>query len=164
MVFGIRDLGSSMDFLPKELARLHAFGLDLTDEWALAPYAIDDGTDQLFERQVEPTRLLWLAADNANALYWGLHDWSHFHNHGPFEERAWTEAQCDLAALAWMQHNRFIVPMDDGAIGDVVKQVSILARDRFEAEGKTPPIELFGPDGWLTLGGVDRVVAGLGRS
>ncbi len=49
---------------------------------------------------------LWLAADNANALYWALHDWSHFHNHGSFDDRPSTELQCDAAALYWLWLNR----------------------------------------------------------
>ena len=86
------------EFLPRELARLHAFGYGLEEEWALAPYAIDDATDLLFEKRTTPNGTLWLAADGLRALAWGLHDWAHFHNHGPFEERAWTELQCDASA------------------------------------------------------------------
>jgi hypothetical protein len=88
------------DFLPRELARLHAFGLGLVDEEALAPWGIDDATDGFYAHRVRPRDALWLAADNLNALFWGLHDWAHFHNHGPFEQRAWTELQCDASALA----------------------------------------------------------------
>ena len=94
------------DFLPRELARLHAFGLGLADEEALAPWGIDDATDGLYAHRVRPRDALWLAADNLNALFWGLHDWAHFHNHGPFEQRAWTELQCDASALAWLWKNR----------------------------------------------------------
>ncbi|MGD0529037.1 MAG: hypothetical protein ABSE49_28120, partial [Polyangiaceae bacterium] len=68
------------EFLPRELACLHAFGLGLTDEEALAPWAIDDATDRLHARRVRPHDALWLAADNLNALFWGLHDWAHFHS------------------------------------------------------------------------------------
>ncbi len=89
-------------FLPRELARLHAFGLGLTDEEALAPWGIDDATDELYAHRVRPRDVMWLAADNLNALFWGLHDWAHFHSHGPFEQRAWTELQCDATALAWL--------------------------------------------------------------
>jgi hypothetical protein len=105
MVFVLKaDAGERGTFLPRELACLHAFGLGLTGEEALAPWAIDVATDELHARRIEPRELLWLAADNMNALFWGLHDWAHFHNHGPFErgQRAWTELQCDTAALVWL--------------------------------------------------------------
>jgi hypothetical protein len=105
MVFVLRsDAREKGSFLPRELACLHAFGLGLTDEEALAPWAIDVATDEFHARRIAPRELLWLAADNMNALFWGLHDWAHFHNHGPFEEgqRAWTELQCDAAALVWL--------------------------------------------------------------
>jgi hypothetical protein len=124
-------------FLPRELARLHAFGLGLVDEEALAPWAIDDATDGLYERRVRPRDALWLAADNLNALFWGLHDWAHFHNHGAFEpqDRAWTELQCDASALAWLWGNRARVPLDERAWERARLQVSILCRRRFEADG-----------------------------
>lgn len=126
-------------FLPKELARLHAFGLGLAGEWALAPYAIDDATDHLFERRVVPRSLMWLAADNLNALYWGLHDWAHFHNHGPFEARAWTELQCDVAAVRWLAGNRESIALDEGTLSRVRAEVTRLAEGRFVAEGLSPP-------------------------
>ncbi len=124
-------------FLPRELARLHAFGLGLVDEEALAPWAIDDATDGLYEHRVRPRDALWLAADNLNALFWGLHDWAHFHNHGAFEphQRAWTELQCDASALAWLWGNRALVPLDEGAWERARQQASSLCRRRFEAEG-----------------------------
>ncbi len=120
-----------VDFLPRELAKLHAFGMGLTDEWALAPYAIDDATDELYARRVRPQDVLWLAADNLNALFWGLHDWSHFHNHGPFEERAWTELQCDVAALHWMWLNRETLGVDDTVWTRARHEVAALGRSRF---------------------------------
>jgi hypothetical protein len=125
------------DLLPRELARLHAYGMGFEDEWALAPYAIDDATDLLYEHRVPPRDALWLAADNLNALVWGLHDWAHFHNHGPFEERAWTELQCDAAALAWLWINRAIVGIDDARWERARREVEAIGRGRFEAEGKT---------------------------
>ncbi|MEO6572544.1 MAG: hypothetical protein ABIP89_01805 [Polyangiaceae bacterium] len=127
------------DFLPKELARLHAFGLGLEDEWALAPYAIDDATDELFARRVRPRELLWLAADNLNALVWGLHDWAHFHNHGPFDERAWTELQCDSAALAWLRLNQGVIGLDERGWERARREVSDVSRARFAAENKPFP-------------------------
>jgi len=133
MVFVFRR---DVDFLPRELAKLHAFGMGLEDEWALAPYAIDDATDELCARNARPGGLLWLAADNLNALFWGLHDWSHFHNHGPFEERAWTELQCDVAALFWTWINRDAIGLDEHAWLRMHAQVERCALARFEAEGK----------------------------
>lgn len=126
-------------FLPRELAALHATGMGLVDEWALAPYAIDDATDELYARRVEPASLLWLAADNLNALFWGLHDWAHFHNHGPFEERAWTELQCDAAALAWVRGNREVIGLDDGTVARLESEVEKLFQKRFVDEGKVVP-------------------------
>jgi hypothetical protein len=135
-------------FLPRELARLHAFGLGLVDEEALAPWAIDDATDGLYERRVRPRDALWLAADNLNALFWGLHDWAHFHNHGAFEpqERAWTELQCDASALAWLWGNRARVPLDERAWERARLQVSILCRRRFEADGLAFDEDLLSPE------------------
>jgi hypothetical protein len=132
MVFVLRG---PCDYLPRELARLHVPGLGLEDEWALAPYGIDDATDELYARRVRPGSLLWLAADSVNALFWGLHDWSHFHNHGPFEEVGWTELQCDAAALSWLWHNRRAIGMDEEAWGRTVAEAVGLARARFHAEG-----------------------------
>jgi hypothetical protein len=132
MVFVLR---SDVPFLPRELARLHAFGLGLKEEWALAPYAIDDATDELYAHRAPPGDLLWLAADNLNALYWGLHDWAHFHNHGPFEARAWTELQCDTAALSWMALNRDTIGLDDATWTRLRAEVEQLARSRFVDEG-----------------------------
>jgi hypothetical protein len=132
MVFVFRR---DVDFLPRELARLHAFGLGLTSEHALAPYAIDDATDELFARRERPRDLFWLAADNLNALFWGLHDWAHFHNHGPFEERALTELQCDAAALAWIAENRDAVPASDARLARLRDEVDALSARRFADEG-----------------------------
>ncbi len=105
--------------LPAERAWLHtgrdqarALGLDDTVE-CLAPYAIDDATDLLWEHRRPPARTFWLATDNVNALYWALHDWAHYHNHGPFTDRPATELQCDAAALAWLWINRGPVGLPD---------------------------------------------------
>jgi hypothetical protein len=132
MVFVMREV---VEWLPRELACLHSFGLGLRDEWALAPYAIDDATDELFARRVRPRDVLWLAADNLNALYWGLHDWAHFHNHGPFEQRAYNELQCDACALAWIGANRARVGLGDARWTKLVEEVFRLASGRFDAEG-----------------------------
>ncbi|HEX4449097.1 MAG TPA: hypothetical protein VH044_20290 [Polyangiaceae bacterium] len=122
-------------FLPSELARLHAFGLGLTDEEALAPWAIDVATDELYAHRVRPRDVLWLAADNLNALFWGLHDWAHFHNHGPFEQRAWTELQCDTSALAWLWINRGAIGLADDVWERLRGEVVALSRQRFVDEG-----------------------------
>ena len=104
--------------IPAELAWLHvgraqAATLGLSGELALAPYAIDDATDLLYAERRPPAETFWLAADNVNALYWALHDWSHFHNHGEFTDRPSTELQCDAAALAWLWINRDAVALPD---------------------------------------------------
>ena len=135
MVFVFRQHCS---FLPRELARMHAFGLGLSDELALAPYGIDDATDELFARRVRPRDLFWLAADNLNALVWGLHDWSHFHNHGPFDARAWTELQCDLAALTWLGLNKAAIGLDDPTVARVRDELTAISCARFAAEGLDP--------------------------
>ncbi len=132
MVFVMRE---ACVFLPRELASLHAPGLGLSDEWALAPYAIDDATDQLFARRIPPGSLLWLAAGDLAGLVWGLHDWAHFHNHGPFEARALTELQCDAAALAWLFLNRRAAGVDDATCEGVRLALSGVARGRFAEEG-----------------------------
>jgi hypothetical protein len=139
MVFVMRRSSNgerSGAFLPREPAAVHAFGLALgDDEEALAPWAIDDATDGLYARRVRPADALWLAADNLNALFWGLHDWAHFHNHGPFEQQAWTELQCDATALAWLWGNRDRVPLADAAWERVRREVAAVATARFAREG-----------------------------
>jgi hypothetical protein len=133
MIFVLREL---CEFLPRELARLHVSGLGLTSEWALAPYGIDDATDELFHRDVAPERLLWLAAEDLAGLVWGLHDWSHFHNHGPFEARALTELQCDAAALVWLRLNRAAIGIDDATWDAARIALETVARSRFVEEGE----------------------------
>ncbi|MDP9033718.1 MAG: hypothetical protein M3O50_02850 [Myxococcota bacterium] len=132
--------------LPRELARLHAFGLGLGDDEALAPWAIDAATDQLHARGARPRDLFWLAADNLNALFWGLHDWVHFHNHGPFVERAWTELQCDATALAWLWINRAELPLDGPTWERTRAAVESLAGERFAAEGLRFDPGVFDPE------------------
>lgn len=126
-------------FLPSELARLHAFGYGLEDELALAPWAIDDATDGLFEHRVRPRDLFWIAADSLEALVWALHDWAHFHNHGPFDEPAMTELQCDLVALAWLRANATRIGIDAGRADEVARDLEELSRRRFAAEGRPAP-------------------------
>lgn len=136
LVFVLRDEGA---FLPSELARLHAPGYGLEDERALAPWAIDDATDLLFERRVPPREALWLGASTLDALVWGLHDWVHFHNHGPFDEPAMTELQCDLVALAWLRGNAQAIGVGAEALAGVARDLAALSRRRFSDEGRRPP-------------------------
>jgi len=127
-------------FLPRELARLHAIGYGLEDELALAPYAIDDATDLLYERRVRPRDVLWLAAPSLAALVWGLHDWAHFHNHGPFEKPAMTELGCDLLALAWLRHNRDRLELDDTTIAETALTLAHVSVQRFADEEERAPV------------------------
>lgn len=125
--------------LPAELARLHAFGYGLEDEMALAPYAIDDATDLLYEHRVRPRDVFWLAASSLEALVWGLHDWAHFHNHGPFDQPAMTELQCDLVALAWLRRNAKRIRLNDDHLDRVARDLAMLSRRRFSEEDVVPP-------------------------
>lgn len=138
LVFVMRE---DSPLVPRELARLHAFGYGLEDELALAPYAIDDATDRLYEARVRPRELFWLAASTLEALVWGLHDWVHFHNHGPFDQPAMTELQCDLVALAWLRGNAERIGVDAEAIERVARDLATLSRRRFAEEGKRPPTD-----------------------
>jgi hypothetical protein len=138
LAFVFRD-GADSTFLPRELACLHARGYGLVDEWALAPYAIDDATDLLYERRIAPSSLFWVAAASLRALVWGLHDWAHFHNHGPFDEPALTELACDLVALSWLRTNRRVIGLEDTDLRRVAIELAALSRMRFEGEGKKPP-------------------------
>jgi hypothetical protein len=109
--------------------------MGLGEEWALAPWAIDDATDLLYEHRARPRDLLWLATGSLAGLFWGLHDWAHFHNHGPFEQRAWTELQCDASALVWLWVNRDLIELPEPAWERARGEVATVARARFEAEG-----------------------------
>jgi hypothetical protein len=139
MAFVLRE---PWDAVPTELARLHVGRKPyaLGDEAALAPYGIDDATDQLYAAHRDAHATFWLAADNLNALFWALHDWSHFHNHGAFEERTATELQCDTAALVWLWTNRDRVPIADDDFDAVRRQV-LAIHDRRVAEA--PPRRAF---------------------
>jgi hypothetical protein len=133
MVFVLH--GDAAPFLPRELARLHVAGLGLADEWALAPWAIDDATDLLYQHRAPPGEAMGLATGSIAGLFWGLHDWAHFHNHGPFDERAWTELQCDAAALAWMWANRAAIGIGEDEWERVRRAVVGIGAERFAAEG-----------------------------
>jgi hypothetical protein len=127
-------------FLPRELACLHAFGYGLVDEFALAPWAIDDATDLLYENRLRPRDVFWLAANTLEALVWGLHDWAHFHNHGPFEEQAMTELQCDLLALAWLRGNAERIGIGERRLDAVARDLAALSRFRFSTENLPSPV------------------------
>ncbi len=124
-------------YLPRELARLHVFDMGFGDQdWALSPCAIDEATDELYAHRQRPRDLLWLCADNLGALFWGLHDWAHFHNHGAFEEgamRAWTEVHCDRTALAWLTLNRHVVGLSDADLSRIEREVEANIVGRFAA-------------------------------
>lgn len=122
-------------YLPRELARLHVGSLAREGEWALAPYAIDDATDELHAHRARPRDLLSLAATNLDALVWGLHDWCHFHNHGPFEKPAWTEVQCDSSALVWLWQNRRVLGVSRETWEARRAQLAAIATRRFADEG-----------------------------
>lgn len=138
-------------FLPRELARLHVGDLASDSEWALAPYAIDDATDGLFERRVSPRGLFTLATRSLDALVWGLHDWCHFHNHGPFDEPAWTEVQCDASALVWLWQNREALALDEARWEERREQLIELAARRFADEGLLFDRALYAPERLLAL-------------
>jgi hypothetical protein len=124
-----------LPFLPRELARLHAPGHGLDEEWALAPYGIDDATDELYAHDASPCDSLWLAADSLAGLFWGLHDWAHFHSHGPFTQRAWTELQCDTSALAWLWRNREAIGLRASRWLTLYDAAVRIGRARFAEEG-----------------------------
>ena len=136
MVFLLLD---KCAFLPSELARLHVPQLLRAEEAerrVLAPYAIDDATDLLHERRVPARSLLALATASLAGLFWGLHDWAHFHHHGAFVERGWTELQCDAAALSWLHANRQLLGLADAELATLLEQVGDLTRARFAEENK----------------------------
>ncbi len=140
LVFVLREGSPAARFLPCELARLHAFGYGLDDELALAPHAIDDATDLLYEHRVPPGEAFWLAASTLDALVWGLHDWVHFHNHGPFDQPAMTELQCDLVALAWLRLNASRIGLREDSVERVASDLARLARKRFADESVPAPV------------------------
>lgn len=133
-VVGAGARGDRMAFLPRELAALHAPGMGFGDELALAPWGIDDATDGLYEHRARPSDHLWLVAQSLASLFWGLHDWAHFHNHGPFDRRAWTELQCDVSALGWLDLNRTTIGIDEAAWERARHEVLEVARARFAEE------------------------------
>jgi hypothetical protein len=146
------SLGAHTSFLPQELAALHAPGLGLGEQLALAPYAIDDATDGLYARRLRPRDAFRMLAQDRASLFWGLHDWAHFHNHGPFEARAHTELQCDLTALAWLAHNQATLALSDQDLEVFAQEATRLSEERFASEG------LAFDKGALSLGRVRALV------
>lgn len=135
MAFVFRE---PFEALPSEFAWLHtgraqARAIGLGDERCLAPWALDDATDTLYAHRRAPGSLLWLAADNINAVYWALHDWSHFHNHGSFDDRPSTEYQCDAAALVWLWINRHLLPLPE-AHWEALRASALLNHRRLREE------------------------------
>lgn len=126
-------------FLPNEVAVLHFPDLCAEGEQLLAPYAIDDATDELYAHRLTPQTCMQLVSRSVRGLFWGLHDWAHFHNHGPFERISETELQCDLAALYWMKQNRALWNATDAELEDLRRAVIHHARERF---GGTFPLAL----------------------
>jgi hypothetical protein len=137
MVFVLHShlAAADRELWPRELARLHVTALGLGEDEALAPWAIDDATDRLYEHGTRPRDVFWLAADSLRALFWGLHDWGHFHSHGPFEQVAWTELQCDATALAWLWANRGRLELGEATWQRALLEVATVCRERFDAEG-----------------------------
>ena len=121
--------------LPAEPGELHLPGLLRPGSMVLAPYAIDDATDGLYEHKTAPRTVFLLAVTRFDALYWGLHDWCHFHNHGPFVERAWTELCCDVAALAWLRLNRAALGLQASSLNELVQSAHQLSAQRFADGG-----------------------------
>ncbi len=148
---------SEVSFLPRELATLHVSRLAREGEWALAPYAIDDATDELCARRVPPESVMLLAADRTTALIWGLHDWAHFHNHGAFEphQRAFTELQCDASALVWLAINEPVLQIGDDEWKRVHRELEALSNRRFAESA--PRIEF--DASWLAEGRLDAIAS-----
>jgi hypothetical protein len=128
MAFVVDERGA---FLPRELGALHLPDLCGEHEWVLAPYAIDDATDELYAKRIEPSSCMLLVARSVRGIFWGLHDWAHFHNHGPFERIAETELQCDLAALHWMRLNQGAWEASVLDLARLEREVFAHARSRF---------------------------------
>ena len=117
--------------------------------------ALDDATDELYAHRRAPGAVFWLATDNVNALYWSLHDWSHFHNHGSFDDRPATEYQCDVAALAWLWINRDVIPLP-AAHWERLREASLENHRRLRAER---PVTACPPPALLEDGAALRALA-----
>jgi hypothetical protein len=124
--------------LPRELASFHAPSLSRNSEYVLAPYAIDDATDAFYIQNVNPSEQLLLATTTLRGVFWGLHDWCHFHNHGAFEERALTELQCDVTALTWLHANADILECSAEGLQSLATRVIAVSETRFREEAHVP--------------------------
>lgn len=134
--FVIRGGEGAFSFLPRERADLHLPRVPLPpNAGVLAPWAIDDATDLLYEHRVRPDDALYLATTSLAAVFWGLHDWAHFHSHGPFVEVAATELQCDLSALVWLEVNAGALGIDAPTLAAVRSSARELSAARAAAEG-----------------------------
>lgn len=130
----VLDAACTLD-LPSEAGCLHMRELG-AEARVLAPWGIDAATDLLFETRTPPEELMTLATDSLRGLFWGLHDWAHFHSHGPFERIAETELQCDVAALIWLWEAREPFGIDVTRYGLVVDDVLAIWAERFRAEAR----------------------------
>ncbi len=104
-----------------------------------------------------------LATGSIAGLFWGLHDWAHFHNHGPFEERAWTELQCDVSALVWLEVNREALGaagVGGEALDRVRREVAGVARARFAEEGREAEFDAARMERGAIEGLARRVIGG----
>jgi len=155
MAFVFRG-ASPCAFLPHELARLHVPGLGLADEWALAPYGIDDATDELHARRARRGTRCGSPRRASGRSRGGFTTGRTSTTHGPFTERAWTELQCDAAALAWLWLNRVAVGLGDASWERARGAVVRVAEARFVEEAKP-----FDP-AWLATLRVQDLVAGDG--
>lgn len=144
--FVLRGETGAFPFLPREDAHLHLPGVPLPEgATMLAPWAIDDATDLLYETRTPPNDALALATTSLAALYWGLHDWAHFHSHGPFVEIAATELQCDASALAWLAWNAETVGLDDATFDALCRFARALGEERCAAEGVSLDLDALSP-------------------
>jgi len=139
LVFVVHDAPRA-SFLPRELARLHTSAHGFDAEEALAPWAIDDATDLFYEHRTRPRDALYIAADTLAALTWGLHDWVHFHNHGPFDDPPSTELQCDLVAMEWLRLNQARIGATAEDLGVIARDLAALSGRRFSEAGRAPPV------------------------
>ncbi len=138
LAFVIRGDESAFPFLPWELCELHVPAVALPKgARMLAPWAIDDATDLLYETRTPPGNALYLATTSLAALFWGLHDWAHFHSHGPFDQRAATELQCDATALVWLHLNAERIGLDDTTWESMRQAALALMHERTVEEGVT---------------------------
>lgn len=118
--------------LPSEPAELHVPAIVRTGTRCLAPWGIDAATDGLFAQRIPPSSCLALATSSLAGLFWGLHDWFHFHHHGSLFDAAWTELQCDRAAFAWTALNASAIGLDARQLEMLARRVRALGEARFE--------------------------------